>query len=70
MKTIEFKAKVKKGTIQLPPQYAAKITGQVRVILLVEETTEAKGDLIEELLAHPVQVKGFRPLPREEIYAH
>jgi hypothetical protein len=41
----------------------------VRVILLVEEVSKTTVNFIDQLLAHPVRVKGFRPLTREEIYA-
>ncbi len=69
MKTIEFQARVKEGKIEIPSQYAREISERVHVILLVEEQAETTGDFIDYLLAHPVRVKGFRPLTREEIYA-
>jgi hypothetical protein len=37
--------------------------------LLVEETPKTTVNFIDQLLAHPVRVQGFRPLSREEIYA-
>jgi hypothetical protein len=38
--------------------------------LLVEQTPKATtANFIDQLLAHPVRVQGFRPLTREEIYA-
>jgi len=39
------------------------------VILLVEEASKTTVNFIDQLLAHPVRVKGFRPLTREEVYA-
>jgi len=38
------------------------------VILMVEEAKPAV-NFIDELLAHPVRVNGFRPLTREEVHA-
>ncbi len=69
MKAIEFQAQVKKGKIEIPPQFAEKITGQVRVIVWIEETGTTPDNFIEYLLAHPVPVKHLHPLSREEIYA-
>ncbi len=69
MKTIEFQAKVKDGKIEIPRQYRGKIARQVRVIVLIEEKSKRESDFIDHLLRHPVQVKGFHPLSREEIYA-
>ncbi|GIX47878.1 MAG: hypothetical protein KatS3mg131_2089 [Candidatus Tectimicrobiota bacterium] len=69
MFAIEFQATVKEGMIEIPRQYLGKITNRVRVILLVEEAPETTTTFIDQLLAHPVRVKGFRPLSREEIYA-
>jgi len=69
MFAIEFQATVKEGKIEIPRQYLRKITNRVRVILLVEKAPKATTNLIDQLLAHPVQVKGFQPLSREEIYA-
>ena len=67
MRAIEFQTKVKDGNITIPRQYRNKIKGNVRVILLSEESAE-KFDMIEHLLANPLNVEGFEPLKREEIY--
>jgi|YNPNPStandDraft_1061719.scaffolds.fasta_scaffold08828_3 hypothetical protein len=69
MLAIEFQTTVKNGIIEIPRQYLGNLTDRVRVILLVEETPKTTVNFIEHLLAHPVQVKGFRPLTRQEIYA-
>jgi hypothetical protein len=67
MQAIEFQAKVKDGNITIPEQYKDSIKGNVRVILLAEDSTE-NVDMIEYLLAHPLNVQDFKPLMREEIY--
>ena len=69
MFAIEFQAMVKEGRIEIPSQYLKKIRNRVRVILLVEETPKATTNFIDQLLTHPMRVKGFQPLSREEIYA-
>lgn len=69
MQAIEFQATIKNGTIEIPRQYLKNLSKRVRVILLVEQTPKSTMNLIDQLLAHPVQVQGFRPLTREEIYA-
>jgi len=67
MYAIEFQTKVKDGSIAIPEEYRDQLKGSVRVILLAEESTE-KFDMIEHLLANPLNVEGFKPLTREEIY--
>jgi hypothetical protein len=67
MHAIEFQTKVKDGSITIPEEYRDQLKGSVRVILLAEESTE-KFDMIEHLLTNPLNVEGFKPLTREEIY--
>jgi ureidoglycolate hydrolase len=69
MQAIEFRAKIKNGFIEIPNQYSDKLSDRVRVILLVEQTPATTGNLINQLLAHPVRVQGFYPLTREEVHA-
>jgi hypothetical protein len=69
MYAIEFQTTVKNGLIEIPRQYLGNLTNRVRVILLVEEASKTTVNFIDQLLAHPVRVKGFRPLTREEVYA-
>ena len=69
MYAIEFQTTVKNGLIEIPRQYLRDLTNRVRVILLVEEASKTTVDFIDQLLAHPLSVKGFRPLTREEVYA-
>ena len=67
MNAIEFQTKVRNGSITIPEMYRSRIKGNVRVILLTEGSTESF-DMIEHLLANPLNIKGFKPLTREEIY--
>jgi hypothetical protein len=67
MYAVEFQAKIKEGTIEIPEIYRNRFKERVRVILLAEEesTTET---FIDQLLQHPLKVAGFKPLTREEMY--
>ncbi len=69
MYAIEFQARVKNGFIEVPREYLARLSRNVRVIVLVESDSEQKNNLIDELLAQPVRLQEFQPLTREEIYA-
>lgn len=69
MLAIEFQTTVKNGIIEVPRQHLRNLTNRVRVILLVEEPPKTTMNFIDQLLVHPMHVKGFRPLTREEIYA-
>ncbi|MEK6410423.1 MAG: hypothetical protein AABN34_26165 [Acidobacteriota bacterium] len=67
MYAIEFQTRVMDGSITIPEEYRDQLKGSVRVILLAEQSTE-KFDMIEHLLANPLNFEGFKPLTREEIY--
>ena len=69
MQAIEFQAEIKNGVIEIPRRYLRNLSNRVRVILLIEQTPETTANFIDQLLAQPVRVQGFRPLTREEIYA-
>jgi hypothetical protein len=67
MYAVEFRAKVKNGTIEIPSQYRDKLKKVVRVIVLAE-MEESTNNLIDQLLETPFRIKGFEPLSRNEIY--
>jgi hypothetical protein len=67
MFAIEFQAEITEGTIEIPAAYRGRVMGPVRVIILAEETPEGP-DLIEQLLAHPLPVEQFTPIPRAELH--
>jgi len=69
MLVVEFQATVKDGVIEIPPEYRGQVRGRVRVILLTDEAPAVKANMIDVLLAHPVEVQDFRPLTREEAHA-
>lgn len=68
MGVLEFHGPVSNGALEILREYLTNLRRRVRVILLLEEVKPAV-NLIEELLTHPVRVKGFRPLTREEVCA-
>jgi hypothetical protein len=67
MYAVEFQAKIKDGTIEIPEMYRNRFKSRVRVILLAEDESTAE-TFIDQLLQHPLKVKGFKPLTREEMY--
>jgi hypothetical protein len=67
MYAVEFQAKIKDGTNEIPEMYRNRFKEHVRVILLAEEES-ITATLIDQLLQHPLKVAGFKPLTREEIY--
>jgi len=69
MVTVEFKTRVKNGAIEIPTQYRENFKDRVRVILVADDGKTATPTLLDELFIHPLNVKGFRPLTREEAHA-
>lgn len=67
MFAIEFQARVKNGTMEIPQEYRNQVQESVRVILLVPEHSSKLG-MIGSLLEHLIQDPTFRPLSRNEIY--
>ncbi len=67
MYAIEFKAKIKNGMIQVPPEHRQKFKDEVKVIILAQESQPAS-NMIERLLNSPLKSSNFKPLSRAEIY--
>jgi hypothetical protein len=67
MYAVEFRAKIKDGMIQIPPEHRQKFKDVVKVIILAKES-QPQNDMIERLLNSPLILKKFKPLSREEIY--
>jgi hypothetical protein len=76
MYAIEFRTKIKNGTIEIPREYQDRLRKQagedVRVIVLTGEysrsAAEEGSDLIAELLTAPLRIPDFTPLNREEAH--
>ncbi|MEW6083562.1 MAG: hypothetical protein AB1607_03105 [Chloroflexota bacterium] len=69
MVTVQFKSKIKNGVIEIPKKYKGKLRDNVRVILRAETPKGKSKNYLDTLLAHPVKVKKFSPITREQIYA-
>ena len=67
MEVIEFKTKIKNGTIRIPKKYKQRTRNNVKVIIISEQGTR-QSDIIDKLLANPIISKDFSPFLREEIY--
>ncbi len=67
MEAIEFKTRIRNGTIQIPKKYIKKIGNTVKVIIMTAERGK-QVDIIDSLLENPLELKDFRPLSREGIY--
>ena len=69
METVQFKTKIKNGVIEVPKKYQKKFKDNVRVILVAESSKAKAVNYLDDLMAHPLKVKGFQPLTREETHA-
>ncbi len=69
MVTVQFKSKIKNGVIQVPAKYRGRLRENVRVILKADLPRLKNKNYLDTLLAHPIKVKNFSPLTREQIYA-
>ncbi len=68
MEAIEFMAKVKQGkSIEIPKEYLADITGEFRVILLINKKEIKEKPRKKKFEALKVKTKGLK-FNREEIY--
>lgn len=68
MQTIEFRTKIKNGVIQIPAKFKGKVGEDVRVILISKDEKSTQPDIIDVLMLHPLQIKGFKPLTRDEAH--
>ncbi len=73
MHAVEFRAKIKDGMIELPRSLKGTVTGSVKVSILQDDPsplpTNPGPDVIDRLLASPLQIHGFHSLKRDEIHA-
>ena len=73
LNTIEFKAKIKQGIIEIPKEYQQQLSegNEVQVIVTKQVTnitsqTPKTKDIIDDLTENPIEINGF--LSRDEIY--
>lgn len=72
MYAIEFQARIKNGSIEVPEEYRQRLQEQggdnaVRVIILTSER-HPYDDLIDQLLTHPIVIDDFVPFTRDELH--
>lgn len=68
MQIVEFRTKVKNGIIKIPARFKDQVAEDVQVILIFKSEKPSQPDIIDELMVHPLQVKGFKPLTRDEAH--
>ncbi len=68
--SVEFKAKIKQGIIEIPEEYkqALKEENEVTVIVLKQPKRISQTGIIAELTQNPISVLGIRQLTRDEIH--
>lgn len=73
MVAFEFTARIKDGVIEIPEKYRDRLRLEsidelVRIIVLTKESDKliSESNLIEQLLANPLQISDFTPLSRDE----
>ena len=69
MQIIEFRAKTKNGIIQIPAEFMGIVAEDVQVILIAQSGKIKELDIIDELMANPLKVDGFKPMTRDEAHA-
>ena len=69
MQTIEFRTKIKNGIIHIPAKFKGKVADDVQVILIAQSEKIKQLDIIDELMANPLKVEGFKPVTRDEAHA-
>jgi len=69
MRTIEFRTKIKNGIIHIPAKFKGKVADDVQVILIAQSEKNNQLDIIDELMANPLKVAGFKPMTRDEANA-
>ncbi len=67
MEAIEFKTKIKNGTIQIPEKYQKQVGDTVKVIIISDKAQEngsQEKDIIDTLLTNPIGLNFYsRMLP-------
>ncbi|WP_413167015.1 hypothetical protein ACL6C3_09975 [Capilliphycus salinus ALCB114379] len=68
--SVEFKAKIKQGIIEIPEEYKQQLReeSEVTVIVLKQPKIISQTGILAELTQNPISVPGVRKLTRDEIY--
>ena len=69
MRTAEFEADVKNGTIEIPPEYRNLFGNSVRVKLSSDDPAPGSSiTILDRWLASPIRIANFQPLSREQAH--
>ncbi len=69
MRTAEFEADVRNGTIEIPAEYRELFGNSVRVTLSADEPEgRSPWTILNQWLASPIRLADFRPLSREQAH--
>ncbi|MDJ1180515.1 hypothetical protein PJF56_16760 [Roseofilum sp. BLCC_M91] len=68
--TVEFKARIKQGIIEIPEEYQQQLREEheVTVIVLKQSKRISQTGMIAELTRNPIPVPGVHKLTRDEIH--
>lgn len=68
--SVEFKTKIKRGTIQVPEKYRDNLPEgcEVKVIISTNNQLNFHTRLMDELADNPLNVQGCNKLTRDEIH--
>ena len=69
MRTAEFEADVRNGTIEIPAEYRELFGDSVRVTLSADEPDGRSSlTILDQWLASPIRLADFQPLSREQAH--
>lgn len=69
MRTAEFEADVRNGTIEIPAEYRELFGNSVRVTLSSDEPAGRSSlTILDQWLASPIRLAEFQPLSREQAH--
>lgn len=68
--SVEFKAKIQQGIIEIPEEYQQDLReeNEVIVIILKQPKRISQTGIIAELTQNPISVPGVRKLTKDEIH--
>lgn len=68
--SVEFKATIKQGIIEIPEDYQQELRDENEVTVIVLKKTKriSQTGMIAELTKNPISVPGLRQLTRDEIH--
>ena len=66
--TIEFRAEIKGGRIEIPARYKKRLATAKKVRVVISDAPKAKSGIFARLLKNPLYIEDFKPLTRDEIY--